>query len=244
MTDRRRRSEKLVQNIRSALERGVDADRIHAELVRRNVPPDKAARLLDGIVASLGASPAHVGGGPPDFESAASADSPPTFMASSKRRRTPFFLALGLTLVLGGFTGVLLTGGEAPTGADTGEAEQVTRLESDVTAARSHLAHLEERIEARRVDAEQVEWLRARVARGPQTFDTDQDYSEMVARYERRRARWNRTLTDYQVVAQAFRTLADIHNAKADSLDALARAGTGGAGTGAVRRISVVAANP
>lgn len=244
MTDRRRRSEKLVQNIRSALERGVDADRIHAELVRRNVPPDKATRLLDGIVASMGAS-AHVGGGQPAFEEAASADSPPAFMTSSRRRRTPFFLALGLTLVLGGFTGALLTGGDEPQ-PDTGEAERVTRLEADVEAARSHLAHLEERIDARRVDAEQVEWLRARVARGPHTFETDQEYSEMVARYERRRARWNRTLSDYQVVAQAFRTLADIHNAKADSLEALTRAGAGGAGagTGAVRRISIVAANP
>jgi hypothetical protein len=75
--------------------------------------------------------------------------------------------------------------------------------------------------QARRNDAEQIEWLRARIAKGPESFQTAGGYRAMVARYQRRREAWNRTLPDYQVITRAFRTLAEIHNAKLDSLTAL-----------------------
>lgn len=216
MTDRRRRSEKLVNDIRSALERGVSRDRIHAALVGRNVPADKAKLLLDSILAAR-SQPVPVPILPAAPEPAAIA------MPRRRRGRAPFFLAFAVALLAVGFAGVFRPTPEpanAPVLPDP--ALEVARLDGEVVSARAHIAHIETRLEARKVDAEQIEWLRARVARGPASFDTDDDYRDMVGIYERRRARWNRTLPDYQVVAGALRLMVDIHNAKLDSLTALA----------------------
>lgn len=262
MTENQRRSARLVQNIRAALERGVRADRIHAELVRRNMPPEKATLLLDRILWSMmhsagaqplpDASPAGASRPHPAPRPAAAPASPaqpatPSDASAHTRRRTraPFFLALAVLLMTGGFAGVFLNRQEAEARRDRQAAELARlaeRLETEIVSARAHLDFLDGRIEERRVDAEQVEWLRARIARGPASFATREDYTEMVARYHRRRERWNRTLPEYQVVAQAFRTLADIHNTKVDSLEAL-RPGlpsaARGVEEGTIRRVRV-----
>lgn len=184
------------------------------------MPPEKATLLLERILSSM-IQPA------PAVPAVALLDKgPPMATAASARAnrgRTPFFFAVAVTLVVTG-SAAMMPGAAEPAAEAAeieSEAERVVRLDDDVSAARDHLSHLDSLLEARRVDAEQIEWLRARIARGPESFRTPQAYRSMVARYQQRREAWNRTLPDYQVVAGAFRTLSGIHNAKLDSLDAL-----------------------
>lgn len=223
MTDRQRRIEKLVVDIGSALDRGVSAERIHAELIRRRMPSDKATLLMGRILAARSGE----AGSPVPSPSAEPQSPGPVEVARrrSRYRRTPIFLALAVLLVASGFTGLWVVNNsrEAAELRALELTAEAMRLDTEVAQARNHLEHIESRIEERRVDAEQIEWLRARVASGPGSFDSLEDYESMLGIYERRRARWNRTLSTYRVVSQAFRTLADIHNAKLDSLNAVRR---------------------
>jgi hypothetical protein len=224
VTDHQRRSAKLVEGIRAALDRGVSPERIQAELVRRNMAPERATLLLERIRAER-TEPARavVNIDPvcaPSFVRPVlvAAESP-----SSRRTRAPFFLAVALTLLVAGSAGAFLTSAEPelPTPPAPTPEEVAVRLDGEAQAARDQLSLLDSLLATRRVDAEQIEWLRARIGRGPESFRTPAAYRAMVARYEQRRESWNRTLPDYQLIANAFRTLAGIHNAKLDSLDAM-----------------------
>jgi hypothetical protein len=222
VTDHQRRNAELVEGIRMALGRGVSAERIHAELVRRNMPPEKATLLLERIQSA--AEPTTQSAHATPIPEPTTVVGPPvsTFSGQQHRRsrRTPFFLALAVLLAFGGFAGVFVTSPDSAMRTDT-EVERAARLTTETLAARAQLAHLDSMFQARRNDAEQIEWLRARIAKGPESFQTAGGYRAMVARYQRRREAWNRTLPDYQVITRAFRTLAEIHNAKLDSLTAL-----------------------
>lgn len=235
MTDRQRRIEKLVRDVRVALDRGAAPERIHAELVRRRMPPDKATLLLERVLATMAAAARPTA--PPGVVLPPLSEPP----RPPRRRWLPAFLGFACTLLLAGTGGILLESEPAPAANTDAHA---TRLALDVAAARTHMEHLEARLEARKVDAEQIEWLRARVARGPDSFESDDAYAAMVARYQRRRAAWNRTLPDWQVVSGALRTLADVHNAKVDSLSALpgARAYTGASPARSAVRYTRIAA--
>jgi hypothetical protein len=250
VTERQRRSERLVRGIRAALDRGASPERIHAELVRRNMPPEKATLLLDRIMSAMAQplQPAQATA-PYEYEAAPQAVVEPMETAADthrhRRRRTPFFLALAVMLLAGGLAGVVLNSREATAQRAAELAALAERLDGNVEASREHLEILEARIEARRTEAAQLEWLRARIARGPHSYPTPEAYTAAVARYERRRAAWNRTLPEYQVVTQAFRTLAGIHNARLDSLDALTPhvpAAEGDPDGSAAKRVRVAAA--
>lgn len=247
--DRRRRSQKLVSDVRAALDRGVSPRQIHAALLLLDIPPDKATQLLNRIMGTrtaqvrpaqpavavpVAARPGFEAVDPAELRSASPETAaravpgqvimPPQVSAAiphGRRRRVPFFLALAVLLMTVGFAGVHRSRAEEAARRAAEQAALAARLDSEVTAARAHLAHLEERLEARKVDAEQIEWLRARVARGPGSFEDPWDYGVMLARYERRREQWNETLPAYRVVADAFRTMVDIHNTKLDSLRVL-----------------------
>jgi hypothetical protein len=218
VADGRSRSERLVQRIGEALDRGVRPETIRDELVRRNMPREKANALIARILERRRCSTA------PDPEAAQAPKQPltPSFESlkpSAYRFRTPA-LSLGIAaiLLLAGYTGLFLaTRGSA----ERERVEIATRLGAEVSAAREHIRHLESQLELRKVDAEQIEWFRARIARGPLSYPTSEAYRRAVGRYHRRVESWNRTLPEYQVVAGAYRTIVDIHNMKLDSLTAI-----------------------
>lgn len=225
MTDRQRRIAKLVDDIRAALDRGVGPEQIHSVLVQRKLPPEKATLLIRRIQAERARGAGElVAAQPAGMASIEPGQDAPAAPNARRRRRTPFFLALiAVVLVAGGFTGIVLNNNRRAV-AEQQERDTfdlARRLDAEVAAARNQLAYLEEQLAERQVEADQIEWLRARVAKGPDSFESFAAYEDMYGIYERRRGRWNRTLPQYRVVADAYRTLAVIHNAKLDSLSTL-----------------------
>lgn len=218
MTDRRRRNAKLVRDVMAALDRGVSPEQVHAALLHLGLRPEKASLLLNRILAARDRRAAADSG-------AGGTGSVRSGGGSRWHRRVALFVAVACVLVSGGFAVVVHDAREEEAALERAAVQaEAARLDAELTAAREHMAYLQEQLEERRVDAEQVEWLRARVGRGPASFASLRHYEDMLGIYQRRRARWNRTLPQARVVADAFRTLAGIYNAKVDSLDALVRA--------------------
>lgn len=222
----------LACRIRDLLDRGVRAEAIEAELVRRRMPPGMAAHLVARVAdAKAGGSP---GPRPSPAAAVRIAPRPQPVVARasvwSRARDEALSLSVRLTrrgpvAALRGATAIalLFAGGRGALhavrseGGERGQAAAI-RLAQEVDAAQASIARLEQELAERSRVAERIDSARARLARGPRSFSGPAAYRAAVARYRRDADQWNATLPRYRRLAEEYRALVAVRAAKVDSL--------------------------